>query len=214
MSDNRPSAYAEGKTSIYRASAAGHCITQLVAAKLGYKEDRFASAEKTLTNAAREGTLQEDIIVQTLKEEYGWRVWGSQDEVEIRVIPRVVLRGHTDGQCIPKKARKERLLEVKTMSDARFKKWMASGTDVKTRLQSEEFYSYGVQISIYMRAYDDQSVMYVVKNRNSGELYIEELKVPPVEWREIKKKIIEDVASFSGSMAQYDDIALVVVKAV
>ena len=33
--------------------------------------------------------------------------------------------------------------------------------------------------------------LYVVKNRNTGELMIEELKLAPFDWKEIRKKIIE-----------------------
>lgn len=189
--DDRSIAYRENDTSIYRASGAGSCITALVAAMLGYKEDRSTFTHDILMNAAKEGNLHEGAIVEELKRDYGWRVYGGQDVVEVKVIPRVFVRGHIDGLCIPKGMRNERLLEIKTMSRDRFKKWKALGDNVRERLLSDDFYKYGWQISAYMYAYGGMSAFYVVKNRDSGELMIEELKLPPVDFKQIRKKIIE-----------------------
>lgn len=191
MSDDRSIAYRENDTSIYRASGAGSCITALVAAMLGYKEDRSTFTHDILMNAAKEGNLHEGAIVEELKRDYGWRVYGGQDVVEVKVIPRVFVRGHIDGLCIPKGMRNERLLEIKTMSRDRFKKWKALGDNVRERLLSDDFYKYGWQISAYMYAHDGMPAMYVVKNRDSGELMIEEIKLPPVSWKQIRTKIIQ-----------------------
>lgn len=191
MSDDRPIAYREDNTSIYRASGSGSCLNALVAAMLGYKEDRSKFTHDILMNAAKEGNLHEGAIIDELKKDYGWRVYGGQDVVEDKIIPRVFIRGHIDGLCIPKGMRNERLLEVKTMSKDRFKKWKAIGDTVRERLLSDEFLKYGWQISSYMHAYDNIPAMYVVKNRDSGELMIEEIKLPPVPFKEIRKKIIE-----------------------
>lgn len=190
MGDDRPSGYQEGKTTVYRASSMGMCLTALVASRLDYKPDRPEFQQKILTNAAKEGNLHEDAISEELKSEYGYRVWGSQDSFDMKVIPGVVVRGHIDGFCIPKGARNHRLLEIKTMSKNRFAKWKRLGS-IRTRLTSDEFSSYGYQISTYMQAHDNMPVIYVVKNRDSGELTIDELKLPPYPWKEIKKKIIK-----------------------
>ena len=189
MADNRSIAYQEGDLSIYRASGSGSCLTALVAAKLGYEEARTKYVADILNNAAREGNLHEDSVVNTLKEEHGWRAWGSQDIMEHQVIPRVFVRGHIDGFCKPPKAQKDRLLEVKTMSKDRFKKWMSLGANARTRLLSDEFESYAYQISWYMIHYN-MSAMYVVKNRDSGLLDISEIKTPPIDLKTLKKKII------------------------
>ncbi len=190
MGDDRPIVYQEGKISVYRASSIGSCLTALVAAKAGHTEARSEYAETILMNAAKEGNLHEDSIIDTLKEEHGWRVWGGQDEVEFQIIPRVIIRGHIDGICLPKGARKERLLEVKTMSRDRFKKWMGLGETPRERLLSDEFRKYGWQISAYMHSFG-MSAMYVVKNRDSGKLDIGEVKTPPVTVKEIRKHVIE-----------------------
>ena len=191
MSDDRSIAYREDNTSIYRASGSGSCLNALVAAMLGYKEDRSKFTHDILMNAAKEGNLHEGAIVEELKRDYGWRVYGGQDIVQDQIIPRVFIRGHIDGLCIPKGMRNERLLEIKTMSKDRFKKWKAIGNNIRERLLSDDFLKYGWQISAYMHAYDNIPAMYVVKNRDSGELMIEEIKLPPVDFKEIRKKIIQ-----------------------
>ena len=189
MGDDRPSGYVEGKDTIYRASSSGMCLTALVASRIGYKADRSQFAQTTLMNAAKEGNLHEDAIVEDLKANYGYRVWGSQDTFDMKVIPHVFMRGHIDGICRPKGARNDRVLEIKTMSKNRFSKWKNLG-DIRSRLTSDEFSSYGYQISTYMTAMNMQAV-YVVKNRDSGELTIDEIKLPPYPWKGIKKKIIQ-----------------------
>jgi len=190
MSDNRSIAYQEGKVSIYRASGVGSCLTALVAAKLGYEEDRSKYVSDILTNAAREGNMHEGAVIDTLKSELGWRVRGGQKSIEMKVIPNVIIRGHIDGTCFPPKMKNERLLEVKTMSRDRFKKWIGMGPDARTRLLSEDFESYGWQISAYMHQMG-MAAIYTVKNRDSGVLDISEITVPPVDLKTIKKKIIE-----------------------
>ncbi len=191
MGDDRSIAYRENNTSIYRASGSGSCLTALVAAMMGYKEDRSKFTHDILMNAAKEGNLHEGAIVEELKRDYGWRIYGGQDIVEDKIIPRVFIRGHIDGICLPKGMRNERLLEIKTMSKDRFKKWKAIGDNARERLLTDEFMKYGWQISAYMHAYDNIPAMYVVKNRDSGELDIDEIKLPPVPFKEIRKKIIE-----------------------
>jgi hypothetical protein len=190
MSDNRPVAYEENGVSIYRASGTGSCLTALVAAKMGYEEARSGYAGKILSDAAREGNLHEGAVVDTLMNEYGWRWRGGQDLMEMKVIPKVIIRGHVDGFAIPKGMKNERVLEVKTMSRDRFKKWMGLGDDARQRLLTDEFMSYAWQISSYMWHYG-MSAMYVVKNRDSGKLDISEIKIPPIDKKTMRKKIIE-----------------------
>lgn len=189
MSDNRPIAYQEGRTSIYRGSSVGACETALVAAKLGHEEARSEYASNILTSAAREGNMHEGSIIDTLVNEYGWRVDGSQDLMELQVIPHVIIRGHVDGLCKPKGMRKQRLLEVKTMSDSVFKQWMRYGDNATERLSTDRFAKYAWQISAYMAHYN-LPAMYVVKNRNSGVLDISEIKTPIISFKEIRAKIL------------------------
>jgi len=155
---------------------------------LGYEEDRPAFQHNILTNAAKEGNLHEGAIVDELKDTYGWRIKASQEVVEVNAVPHTVIRGHVDGICRPKGKRNDRVLEIKTMSRDRFRKWKASGDDARTRLLTDDFAKYGWQISAYMYAYS-MPAMYVVKNRDSGELDIDEIGLPPIEWDQIRDKI-------------------------
>lgn len=190
MSDNRGIAYQEGKTSVYRASGIGSCLTAIVAAKLGHEEARTNFAGKVMTDAAREGTMHEPHIIETLEVEYGWKIWGSQDSCEYQVMPHTIIRGHTDGICQPKGMRKERGLEVKTMSKDRFKKWVRLGDDARSRLMSGEFDTYAWQVSVYMWA-TGLPFMYVVKNRDSGKLDISEIATPIIDKKQIRAKVME-----------------------
>lgn len=110
--------------------------------------------------------------------------------MEMKIIPRVFIRGHVDGFAKPKAARNDRVLEVKTMSKNRFDKWMRLGKNARERLLTDEFEHYAWQISAYMWHYG-MGAMYVVKNRDSGKLDISEIKLPPIDLKTIRKKIIK-----------------------
>ncbi len=190
MGDDRASSYQEGNVSVYRASAIGDCLTALVASSLGYDPARSPFSEKVMSNAAKEGNLHEQAIIDTLVDEHGWRIDSSQGVIEFQVIPRVIIRGHIDGKCRPKGKRLPRLLEAKTMSRDRFRKWMSLGDNATERLLTDEFESYAWQVSAYMHQLN-MPAMYVVKNRDSGILDISEIARPLIPMADIEQKIIE-----------------------
>jgi len=188
MSDNRPIAYREGDISIYRGSGVGSCVKALVAAMQGYEENRSEFTDRIMSAAAAEGNLHEPAVVEALKE-MGWKVGHQQDQVDIKIVPRVFIRFHPDGIGRPPRARKDRVIEIKSMSKTRYKKWL-SYPDAATALVSPEFIKYGYQISSEMHFYAMEAE-YVVKNRDSGELNIQHLKTPPISWSQIRRRIIE-----------------------
>jgi len=188
MSDNRSIAYREDKASIYRASGIGSCVKALVAAMLGYEEGRGTYTQNILDLAAKEGTRHETHVVEDL-EELNYRVDASQQTVQLRIIPGVYIRGHIDGIVKVPKGRKNRVLEIKSMSKNRFKNWSAPDR-IEDRMNIPEFERYAWQVSAYMHALDFEAV-YAVKNRDSGELLVETLKLPPVDLRELRKKVID-----------------------
>ena len=107
MGDDRAIAYQEDDVSVYRASGLGSCVTALVAAKAGHEKARSEYSEKILVDAAREGNLHEGSVIHTLKTEHGWRIEGSQDLMEMKILgSRVIIRGHIDGFARPKGTRK------------------------------------------------------------------------------------------------------------
>jgi len=188
VSDNRPIGYRENDTSIYRASGSGTCVRAIVAAMQGYAENRSQFADRIMNTAAAEGVMHEPVIIEALREA-GWKIHSQQDQVDVKIIPRVFIRFHPDGLGRPPRARKDRVIEIKTMSKARYKKWL-SFTDATTALMSPEFVKYGYQISIEMHHYGLEAE-YVVKCRDSGEMNIQHVSTPPVSWKQIRRRIIE-----------------------
>ncbi len=188
MGDNRPIAYREDNNSIYRASGAGSCVRALVAAMKGYEENRSQFADRVMTTAAGEGNLHEGAIVEALTDQ-GWKIGGAQEEVDVKILPRIFIRFHPDGIGRPPRARKDRVIEIKSMSKTRYKKWL-SYPDAATALLSPDFIKYGFQISIEMHHYGMEAE-YVVKNRDSGEMNIQHLSSPPVSFKQIRRRIIE-----------------------
>lgn len=99
--DNRPAVYLEGNTAIYRASAMGHCVRMLWAARSGM--DARPIPEK-IKKAMDEGTELEPIILNMLYEDhdftYGYQGQGSQFQIELDVGTfngiRCVIRGKVD----------------------------------------------------------------------------------------------------------------------
>jgi len=175
--ENRPIAYInkDGRPT-YRMSAAGVCPIALGAARLGYKP---LNAPDFLMRAAREGKRHEPWVIEDLKSE-GWEITDRQKEVVIRK-PALVLEGHIDGKA--QKNGEQRLLEIKTMSKARFESFVRYG------LKTEEFYTYAAQITVYHNAVK-LPILYVVKCRDNGEIKILPLNGPPLDFDEIYKKFI------------------------
>jgi hypothetical protein len=189
MGDDRGIAYREGDTTIYRASAVGGCIRALVAALTGYETNYYPSAHNILSLAADEGNLHEGAVIDRLRD-MGYRVDEQQSQVEYRVVKGIVIRGHSDGIIYPPKARAPRILEVKTMSKVRYKNWKSFDTALDA-LRDPEFAKYGVQITVYMLAHGIEKVVYAVKNRDSGELDVQEFAAYPFSPKEIRRKILK-----------------------
>lgn len=181
MADNRPSVYVEDDKVIYRASSVGDCTRALVASSMGHEERRGKEVNELLSRSANEGNLHEDAVRQLLVKE-GWEVLGEQDVTEVRVLPGVFIRGHTDGVMLSPDG-EEMLLEVKTMSTKQFAKWQTG--------QFKQFPKYAYQISCYMRGHRGLDVMYMVKRREDG--MISRLVIPgdepPVSWGKVAAKV-------------------------
>ena len=186
--DHRPDVYVDqnaGGVVVYRASRIGSCIRGLVAAGLDYDEQRPANVKELLRTSADEGNLHEAAVIEKLIAD-GYELVVAQDEVDIPVIPGVVIRGHTDGILRKPGAFNgdKGLLEVKSMSKDQFKKWQGG--------RFRTFTMYAWQASVYMRAYHGFDCLYVVKDRNNGTLDITLIPAssPPVPWADIKKKVV------------------------
>lgn len=181
MGDDRPTVYREGDNWIYRASGSGSCVRYLVAAALGYGDQRGKKVDDLLERSAEEGNLHEEAVVRKLEEE-GWEIEGQQDEINIQIIPGVFLRGHREG--LKTKAGVTELFEVKSMSTKQFTKWQNQGFD--------GFTNYAYQISGYMEHHPGLDCEYIVKRREDG--YITRMTIPadspPIPFSVIRKKIL------------------------
>lgn len=174
--DSRPSVYLEGDRTVFRASALGGCIRALVAARLGYDPLPFDEAAELRMG---EGNLHEPAIVAWL-EQKGWTVTDQQREVELTVAGTIVIRGHIDGNG--RLTGPTRLVEIKAMGRDPYRRWVVD------RFASNERYAW--QVSTYMHALDLPG-LFVVKNRDSGEVDVLEVDKPPVSLAKIKARVVQ-----------------------
>lgn len=140
-------------TTTFRMSACGYCIKRLSYRRLGYEAP---PKPPWLDQAAEEGKWHEQRLIAELRAD-DIAVYGEQDEL---IISRddIVLLGHRDG--IASNRDIDRLLEIKSMSQLEFDRWM--------RGRWQEFPWYADQLAVYMEASGLGEALYLVKNRNTG----------------------------------------------
>jgi hypothetical protein len=136
-------------------SGAGKCKRALSAELLGIKP---VAAPVWLAQAAEEGHLHEWAAKQKLTKE-DMIVFDEQLEISIK-RDQYTLVGHIDGKVIDVGGKHAMLLEIKSMSQGEFDRWM--------RGRWEAFETYAAQVSLYMRGTGLDECLYYVKNRNSG----------------------------------------------
>ena len=141
---------------IFRMSQAGACPRALSAQLLEYQP---SPPPPYLELAANEGKWHEERIKAELTEE-GYLVGNEQKEVTLK-FPSFILLGHTDGAVIDNKEPfGKMLLEIKSMSQYEFDRWMKEGFS--------GYPNYASQITCYMEATGLKECLYIVKNRSSG----------------------------------------------
>jgi hypothetical protein len=138
-----------------RMSGVGKCKRALSAELLNMEA---TPSPAWLEQAAEEGHLHEYAVKKKLAEE-GYIV--SDDQLKIRIDrDQYVLVGHIDGKVTDIGGKYPMLLEIKSMSEGEFGRWM--------RGRWEAFNTYATQVSLYMRGTGLNECMYYVKNRNTG----------------------------------------------
>ena len=197
MGDDRATVYYDPtvKSWVYRASSSGQCVRAMVAAAMGEKEVRGKERQELMSRSADEGVLHEPAIVEDLKK-VGWVFVTTQETVTMKVLPGVIIRGHTDGRAVAPSgfiyegggyspagdfSGVEHGVEIKTMSTKQFAKW----TSGKFR----DFAGYAAQLTSYMEG-TGLPFLYVVKRREDGMMSTVRVETPPVPFSVIKKKII------------------------
>lgn len=160
---------------LIRMSNAGSCPRALSAQLLGIPAD---PEPQWLKMVADEGHWHEKRIKEQLRAE-GLTVLDEQLEVSLD-YPEFTLVGHIDGHIIlPDNT--IAILEIKSMSQYEFDRWMRNGF--------EAFPRYAAQLACYMEATDNPVAYYVVKNRNTGYLDRRIIKDEPCDIDDILTKL-------------------------
>jgi len=178
---------------VYRMSSAGACPKKLGWQRLG---KIGTEAPAWLDTAAEEGNWHEQRIKNEMRAA-DWQVYDEQREIVLE-YPTFLLVGHIDGICEDRESN-HYLLEVKSMSQFEFDRWMKGKFEV--------FPAYAAQVTLYMAGTELDKGRYVVKNRSSGykdEFIIEE---PPTSLESIVNTITEvEKLALSGQVMdmEYD----------
>jgi hypothetical protein len=136
-------------------SSSGYCIKRLSAARLGLTA---TPTPEWVQQSAEEGNWHEIRVKQELRGE-GYVVYSDQDELKL-VQPTYDLIGHIDGKVEDLNGN-ILLLEVKSMSQFQYDKWMRGGFTA--------FPQYAAQLACYFAGTNLDTCLYVVKNRNNGQ---------------------------------------------
>lgn len=144
---------------VFRMSSAGQCPRSLSAEYLGYKPE---AKPDWLETAADEGRWHEERLVQEINT---GNIVIKDRQLAVKIEqPNFMLLGHIDGKIdtisnigfVPH----TRLLEIKSMSQYEFDRWMKD--------KWTGFPEYADQIACYMQATGLSETAYYVKNRSSG----------------------------------------------
>lgn len=160
----------------YRMSGIGHCPRALSAWRLGYPTE---PAPSWLKRAAQEGNKHEVWIKEQLQTD-GYEVFDEQ--LELKLTSEELgfnLVGHIDGKV--KKNGTVQLLEIKSMSQYEFDRWMRGRFDV--------FPNYAAQLTCYMHITGCEQALYLVKNRSSGYVDKQNLIKTPLYFGDLLSKI-------------------------
>lgn len=151
-------------------SSVGKCARSLWA-----ETKQLSSLEKPpwLDEAAEEGRVHEQ-LVKTRLTKLGYDIYeegecrtckngaiGIHVEIDLK-DKQWKLIGHMDGRATKLPDTKQKVLEVKSMSQFEFDRWMKG--------KFEQFPKYADQLTCYMYADKCNKAIYAVKNRNNGYL--------------------------------------------
>ena len=122
MPDNRPPAYLEGSVAVYRASAMGSCLKVLVSARRGITP---AAPPPKMRAAFQRGHDNEDRIMSLAVTalDLSQPIVGRQQQIEIPVGQRAVIRGHIDGYTTEHDA----VIDAKNLGKSRIKSFEREG---------------------------------------------------------------------------------------
>lgn len=182
---------------VYRASGLGGCKKALLAARLGY--DEIYSGRGGKPQIFAEGELHENAVVDRMRL-MGWEIADQQLEIVLQIRRYIVqVVGHIDGMARlhetvsyqPDQLGPWKLLEIKSMGTKEYSKFRELAWDTPGLIQK-----YKWQISCYMYALATEGMLFrpailAVKNRDNGELWLENIDKPFFTFHEISARILE-----------------------
>lgn len=193
MGDERPIAYIEGETVIYRASSVGHvCIAQLVAARLGYVP---VPPPAFLQERFDEGTDAEPVVLARMADE-GWEISGEQAEYHLEIAAGVKVRMHLDAIGVDPMLGGKCVVEVKAFGPDYWDQFTKHGL--------KSFEGYAWQTSIQMHATGLPLAFVVVRKPDrakgeamdrsllsTAEIVVERAEEPLIPLGHIKAKVMK-----------------------
>lgn len=189
---NKPPVYVDDEgRAIYRASALGLCTTALITVRSGFEA---MPPPESMQRRFDEGHLHEDNMVLRLNTEYGIEVFNREREVTVWLTPTLGIRGHIDGEGIgllPDERGlglppQHRRIENKTMSSSAFKEWSNMDWDARWK----KYPGYAMQNTVYGIGTGLDEVLYVVKDKESGQMLVEVTDTICYPWALIKAKVL------------------------
>ena len=164
---------------IYRMSESGNCPKVLAARQLGYEPVPETEASLRIM---RESSRHEGWVCEELESE-GYAITDRQKELTIET-PLLKLVGHIDG--IADKDSTRQLLEIKALGRFTYAKYLREGLDA--------YPEYQAQVTCYAEALK-LPILFVVKNRDTGEIIKTRLDKPPM--------LIDDILSKLNTVELY-----------
>jgi hypothetical protein len=199
MPDNRPAVYAEGDNIIYRASALGHCLRSLWAARSGM--DRRPIPE-IIKRGMDEGTALEPIILDLLYTKHGFSFGyqGQQFVVELNLGAwngkTLWVRGSVDEIGGPP-GYPEVPIDVKALPESDVTQLMVKGITAKP--------NYAWQTSCYIHGYRSEFMFMPIFHKGTWE--IEEWSLEPIKPTytidQIRDRVLQvEEAFYAGTMPE------------
>ena len=160
----------------YRMSEAGNCPKVLGAMRLNYEP---LPETKVSLRIMRESSRHEDFVIEDLTSE-GYIITDRQKELTLET-PVLILQGHIDGIARNiNDDNKPYLLEIKALGRFTFQKYQSKGLSA--------FPGYEAQVTCYSEA-TGLPILFVVKNRDTGEIIKTELSETLMSFDDILDKL-------------------------
>jgi hypothetical protein len=202
MPDNRPAVYLEDERVIYRASALGHCLRALWAARNNMERRPLP---QVVQQGMDEGTNLEPIILDLLFEKYGFTFAdGSQSQVELNVGAwngkTLIVRGKLDeigcryDDSLSRESQQHRPIDVKALPQDAVEKYRTRGLMA--------FPAYAWQQSVYAHGYGSDSFYMPIFHKGTWEIeeWTLEPIAPPYTVDQIRDRVLQVEEAYADNV--------------